>query len=106
MFFLRGCVLFCPSSCGNPMCEGLSLQTNCSSDDSCETECNITIFNYKPSVPSSSGVCGGSGNSRLVIPCAFASWHAFELAPDSPFIYSTMGVFIFILVKLFADCEI
>lgn len=83
------------------MCEASSLQTNCCSDDSCESKYKIKVFHYKPSVPPLSGVRCGSQNSCLVIPYALVGWYAFELAPDSPFIYSTMGVFIFIPVKTF-----
>lgn len=79
-----------------------SLQINGVNNKPYDAKHEIKILDYNPSIPPLSGMSCGSWNGCLPGgPC----FHAFELAPHSSFIYSTMGVFIFILVKTFCQLQ-
>lgn len=106
MFFLRGRVLFCPSSCGNQMCEGSSLQTNCCSNDYCEDKHTIKIFNYKPWVPPLSGGAVVLGTAAWWPPGL--EWVSMPLSwlPIHPLFIAPWVSWFSFLQKLVAACEI
>lgn len=85
----------------NQMCEVSSLWINHINNNSYEAKYKIKSLDYKPSVPPLSGGHCGPQNSCLVLPVLYSVGMPSCWPPYSPFIYSTMGVFISILVKTF-----
>ena len=89
------------------MCEVSNSQINCSDNNSYVAQYKIRSLDYKPLVPVLSAVCSGSQHSCLLVPMFYwvVMWSLWVGTLFTLYLLH-LGVFIFILVKISADCKI